>query len=86
MRSQAQTYAPAVRRMLAEFNIIPLLDDARDHFARVKCDLITRGLLIGPMDLLVAAHALALDATLVTNNVREFTRVKGLKLEHWVDE
>jgi tRNA(fMet)-specific endonuclease VapC len=39
---------------------------------------------IGTMDLLIAAHALALDATLVTNNEREFRRVKGLKLENWV--
>ena len=44
----------------------------------------TRGLLIGPMDMLIAAHALALGATLVTNNEREFKRVKGLKLENWV--
>ena len=84
MRAQAQAYAPAVRRWLEVFNILPLGDDARVHFARLKCDLMTRGLLIGPMDMLIAAHALALGATLVTNNGREFKRVKGLKLENWV--
>ena len=84
MRARSQTYAPAVKRMLAEFNILPLLDDAREHYARVKCDLMLRGLLIGPMDLLIAAHALAMNATLVTNNEREFKRVKGLQLENWV--
>jgi tRNA(fMet)-specific endonuclease VapC len=83
MRAQAKAYAPAVKRLLAELNVLPLPDEARGHFARVKCDLMTRGLLIGPMDLLVAAHALALNATLVTNNEREFRRVKGLKLENW---
>ena len=86
MRAQATAYAPAVKRMLAEMNILPLFDDARGHFARVKCDLMMRGLLIGPMDLLVAAHALALNATLVTHNEREFRRVKGLKLENWMRE
>lgn len=86
MRAQAQAYAPAVKRMLAELVILPLFDEARGHFARVKCDLMMRGLSIGPMDLLIAAHALALNATLVTNNEREFRRVKGLKLENWLRE
>jgi tRNA(fMet)-specific endonuclease VapC len=84
MRAQTRAYAPAVRAWIAAFNIVPLQDDAREHFARVKCDLMTRGQLIGPMDLLIAAHALALGATLVTNNEREFRRVKGLKTENWV--
>ena len=84
MRAEARAYAPAVRRWLAAFKVLPLGDDAREHFARVKCELMARGQLIGPMDLLIAAHALALGATLVTNNEREFKRVKGLKLENWV--
>ena len=84
MRAQAGAYAPVVRCWLAAFNILPLADDSREHFARVKFDLLARGQLIGPMDLLIAAHALALGATLVTNNEREFRRVKGLKLENWI--
>jgi len=44
-----------------------------------------QGTPIGSMDMLIAAHALALDATLVTNNAREFQRVPGLVLENWVD-
>ena len=85
MRAQARAYAPAVRAWLAVFNILPLQDAAREHYARIKCDLMVRGQLIGPMDLLIAAHALALGATLVTNNAREFKRVKGLKTENWVN-
>ena len=84
MRAQAQAYAPAVRRWLAAFKVLPLGDSAREYFARVKRDLMVRGQLIGPMDLLIAAHALSLDATLVTNNEREFKRVKGLKIENWI--
>ena len=85
MRAQAKAYAPAVRRWVAAFNVLSLDDQARQHYARVKCELMARGLLIGPMDLLIAAHALALDATLVTNNEREFRRVKGLKIENWLN-
>jgi tRNA(fMet)-specific endonuclease VapC len=85
MRAEARAYAPAVRRWLAEFKVLPLEDTSRVHFARIKCDLMERGQMIGPMDLLIASHALALGATLVTNNTREFRRVKGLKLENWVD-
>ena len=85
-QAQAQAYAPAVRRWLAEFEILPLTDDSRLHFARAKCELMARGQMIGPMDLLIAAHALAMGATLVTNNEREFSRVKGLKIENWVGD
>jgi tRNA(fMet)-specific endonuclease VapC len=84
MRAQARAYAPAVRAWLSAFDVLPLEDAAREHFARIKFDLMARGQLIGPMDLLIAAHALALGATLVTNNQREFKRVKGLKTENWV--
>ena len=85
IRAQARAYAPAVRRWLSEFKVLPLGDETREHFARVKCELMARGQLMGTMDLLIAAHALALGATLVTNNEREFKRVKGLKLVNWVD-
>jgi tRNA(fMet)-specific endonuclease VapC len=58
--------------------------DAADHYADIRADLRRRGEMIGANDLLIAAHARALDATLVTNNVREFRRVRKLKLENWV--
>ena len=86
IRAQAKAYAPAVKRLLVGLNILPLTDNARGHFARVKRDSMMRGLLIGPMDLLVAAHALAVNATVVTNNAREFRRAKGLKLENGLRE
>ena len=44
-----------------------------------------RGLPIGAYDLLIAVHALDLGLTLVTNNVREFSRVRGLRVENWAD-
>jgi tRNA(fMet)-specific endonuclease VapC len=53
-------------------------------YAELRADLEKRGQLIGPNDMLIAAHALALDAILVTDNVREFKRVKGLRIENWL--
>lgn len=54
------------------------------HYGKVRSILESKGQSIGPNDLLIAAHALALSATLVTNNLKEFQRVKGLVCENWV--
>lgn len=53
-------------------------------YGDVRSYLEKQGLTIGGNDLLIAAHALSLDLTLITNNVREFSRVQGLKIENWV--
>lgn len=57
---------------------------AADRFGPVAAALAKRGVPIGGYDTLIAAHALALGAVLVTNNLRHFDRVGGLKLENWV--
>jgi len=57
--------------------------DAAEHYAGIRADLKLRGEMIGANDLMIAAHARSLDATLVTNNVREFGRVRKLKIENW---
>ena len=54
------------------------------HYAQQSALLKERGTPIGGNDLWIAAHALALDATLVTHNQREFSRISGLKMEDWV--
>lgn len=54
-------------------------------YGEIRCDLEKRGLPIGPNDLWIAAHAKALDATLVTNNTREFARIPHLKVENWAE-
>jgi tRNA(fMet)-specific endonuclease VapC len=56
---------------------------AASIYGRIRADLKLRGALIGPNDTLIAAHALFLGLTLVTNNTREFERVPGLKIENW---
>ncbi|MBI2515685.1 MAG: type II toxin-antitoxin system VapC family toxin [Opitutae bacterium] len=57
-------------------------DDAR-RYASIRLHLETRGQGIGPFDTLIAAQALRLGATVVTRNVREFSRVPGLAVENW---
>jgi tRNA(fMet)-specific endonuclease VapC len=52
-------------------------------YGRVRAALERRGIIIGPYDLQIAAHALSLDLVLVSDNVREFRRVEGLKVENW---
>ena len=54
-------------------------------YARLRATLERQGAPIGPLDTLIAAHALSLEATLVTNNTREFERVPELLVENWVD-
>ena len=57
---------------------------AAEHYGHVRASLQRQGLPIGNNDLWLAAHALAEDWTLVTNNTREFDRVPGLRVENWV--
>ena len=75
----------AARRFLHEFSVLPLEDAARDAYGRLRTSLERHGERIGAHDMLIAAHAIALGAILVTNNEKEFRRVKGLRIENWVD-
>ena len=76
--------AERIEELLAGVRVISLGVGADIAYAELRADLEKRGQLIGPNDMLIAAHALALDAILVTDNVREFKRVKGLKIENWL--
>jgi tRNA(fMet)-specific endonuclease VapC len=59
--------------------------EAGKIYGRIRADLKGKGTPIGAMDLLIAAHALFLEAVLVTGNEREFQRVSDLKIENWVN-
>jgi tRNA(fMet)-specific endonuclease VapC len=84
LRSQGKRYSEAVRLFIAELSVLPLEDSARAAYGQLRTRLERRGEVIGAYDMLIAAHALVLNATLVTNNEKEFKRVKGLKVENWV--
>lgn len=83
LRAQGTRYSEAVRLFIAELSVLGLDDSARTAYGQLRTDLERRGAVIGAYDMLIAAHALTINATLVTNNEREFTRVKGLKVENW---
>ena len=68
---------------LSHIAIVPFDVNAAREYGLIRNDLTKSGTLIGANDLLVAAHACSLGLTLITNNVREFERVKGLKIENW---
>jgi tRNA(fMet)-specific endonuclease VapC len=63
--------------------ILPWDREAADQATRVHKDLAAKGTPIGGADTMIAGHALATDCVLVTNNVRQFARVRGLRIEDW---
>lgn len=65
------------------FVSFPFDDEAAEVYGRIRADLEKLGTPIGPNDLLIAAIGLANDATVVTHNTREFSRIADLKLEDW---
>ena len=70
--------------VLSLLPVLPLGNDADAHYGRLRTDLEKRGQPIGGNDMLIAAHALSLGAILITDNVREFERVRGLDIENWL--
>ena len=58
-------------------------DKAAMEYGKLRAELQRKGTPIGPNDTLIAAHARSIDATLVTNNIQEFNRVQGLRVENW---
>jgi tRNA(fMet)-specific endonuclease VapC len=73
----------ALLKFLSIFNIINFDDSDAIDYGRLKTDLRKEGRIIGPIDMLLAAQALNKELIFVTNNVKEFERVKGLKIEDW---
>jgi tRNA(fMet)-specific endonuclease VapC len=68
---------------LRHIAVLDYPSDAAVDYAEIRADLKKRGNLIGANDLLIAAHARFLGLTLVTNNIGEFSRVQGLRVENW---
>jgi tRNA(fMet)-specific endonuclease VapC len=73
----------ALAEFLAPIDIKPFSEVAAVEFGKIRAFLEKKGTLIGEYDLLIAAHARSIGATLVTNNTREFKRVPELKIENW---
>ena len=73
-----------VDALVRHVNVLDWTNEAAEHYAEIRADLKKKGQIIGSNDLLIAAHARSLGAIVVTNNVKDFRRVKGLQLENWM--
>ncbi len=70
-------------RLVLHLSVLDWPQDAAKHYAEIRADLKKRGAQLGAADLMIAAHARAMGAIVVTNNLKDFERVKGLAVENW---
>ncbi|MCP5156064.1 MAG: tRNA(fMet)-specific endonuclease VapC [Ectothiorhodospiraceae bacterium] len=75
-----------VEGFAARLETIPFDSRAAAHYGQIRATLQRHGTPIGPYDLMIAAHARAEGLALVSNNVREFARVDGLRIDNWLDD
>lgn len=75
----------ALELMIADLTILDFTPRDAKEAAIIRADLENQGTKIGPYDILIAAIAKSNDLTLITNNTREFKRVKGLRVENWLE-
>jgi len=86
-KSQYATKALTNLHQLINFiPAIPLSLKVAEHYGNIRCQLESKGQLIGNNDLWIASHCLELGVILVTNNEREFSKVPGLHVENWVND
>lgn len=75
----------ALSLLLANIEIFDFDAKAADCYGKIRVELEKKGSPIGPLDMMIAGHARSLEFTLVTNNMKEFSRVSGLRLENWAE-
>jgi len=73
----------ALAQFLAPLEIASYDDEAAQYYGELRAHLEKRGTPIRSLDMLIAAHALSMDCTLITNNEKEFSRIPKLRLENW---
>jgi len=73
-----------INRFLEPFEIIPFDDDCSIVYSKIRSSMELKGTIIGPNDYIIASTVLAKNGILVTNNTKEFKRVKNLKIENWI--
>lgn len=83
-KSGSSRLVQQLERILEVLSVLPLEPPVDERYAAIRTHLEQAGTPIGPNDLLIAAHALTLDLTLVTANTREFERVPALNLDNWL--
>lgn len=83
MKKNSKKLEVAVNEFLLPLKRLAFDENAAHEYAIIRTNLELKGQIIGSNDLFIAAHAKSLDAVLITNNTREFERVKDLKIEDW---
>ena len=81
--SRPEKNAMALVKFIRSFHVIPFTEKDTMIYGKIRSDLERKGTVIGPFDLLIAAHAISNSLILVTNNMKEFARVGGLRAEDW---
>ena len=81
--SNSQKNREAWEKFLTPIEIVDYGYEATVEYGIIRAELEKKGISIGPLDTLIASHAKSLEVILVTNNVREFERIPGLKIENW---
>ena len=81
--SNAEKNREALEKFLTPIEIIDYGFEASVEYGKIRAELEKKGIPIGPLDMLIASHAKSLDVVLVTNNVKEFESIAGLKIENW---
>lgn len=84
-KKNSQKLTEKLEIILDSIEILPLTHPVEQYYAEIRTDLEQQGTPIGGNDLLIAAHCLSLGLTLVTNNVREFSRVLNLIVDNWLN-
>ena len=82
--SRKKANRAAVDALVRHLTLMDWPREAAEHYAEIRADLKRKGRLIGSNDLLIGAHARSLGAVVVTNNVKDFGRVKGLEVQNWM--
>jgi tRNA(fMet)-specific endonuclease VapC len=83
-KSSSKRLLKAVEDLLGEIDVLPFDVPADAEYGGIRSELEAAGKPIGSNDLLIAAHAYTIDATIVTANTAEFKRIRGLKVENWL--
>jgi tRNA(fMet)-specific endonuclease VapC len=82
-RNPSLRIGPLIESFLSAITILPLDSEVARFYARTRAALEARGTPIGPLDLMIASHALTLGLTLITSDLAEFRRIPDLRCEDW---
>jgi len=82
-KKQSPKLINTVKSFIDFFEVLPFDPNAAEEYGKIRAYLEKKGIIIGAYDLQIAAHAKSINAILITNNTKEFSRVNGLKIEDW---